>query len=149
MTVDTNAWKRGDVLPQHNESCMICGITSTFSPLVTPFRVIDETRVGTSVRFDHRHQGAPLYAHGGAVAAVLDDACGYVGYLVTKLFVTAHLEVDYHRPVLLDHPYEVRAECERIEGRKVHLNASLLDGDDPIATARGLFVVVDIEHFWP
>jgi acyl-coenzyme A thioesterase PaaI-like protein len=105
--------------------------------------------VGTRVRFDDRHQGAPFYAHGGVVAAVLDDACGYVSYLVLRMFVTAHLEVDYRRPVVLGQEYDVRARCIGIEGRKVRLAADLLDEDRIVAEASGLFVTVDIDHFRP
>ena len=142
-------WQAGDELPAHNDACMVCGASSASSPLLAPFRVLQGGTVGTGVRFDDRHQGAPYYAHGGAVAAVLDDACGYVSYLVLRIFVTAHLEVDYRRPVLLGHEYQVRARCVGIEGRKVHLAADLLDGEELVAESRGLFVVVDIEHFRP
>ena len=145
-----HTWTAGDTLPSHNDHCMICGVDAPSSPLLEPFHVLEGgDEVGTRVRFDDRHQGAPFYAHGGAVAAVLDDACGYVSFLVVRMFVTAHLEVDYRRPVLLGTEYRVRARCTGIDGRKVHLAADLLDGDDVIAEARGLFVTVDVEHFRP
>jgi uncharacterized protein (TIGR00369 family) len=147
--IEPQPWNVGDELPLHNEACMVCGTRSGSSPLVTPFQVIDDGVVGARVRFDDRHQGAPHYAHGGAVAAALDDACGYVGYLVVRMFVTARLEVDYRRPVLLGTEYELRAWCERVEGRKVYLAAELLEGEQPIAEAKGLFIVVEIDHFRP
>lgn len=144
-----STWSTGDVLPSHNDRCMVCGSDAASSPLLEPFRVLDEHIVGTRVRFDDRHQGAPCYAHGGAVAALLDDACGYVSYLVVRMFVTAHLEVDYRRPVLLGHEYDVRARCVGIEDRKVHLAADLLDDGDIVAESRGLFIEVELEHFRP
>jgi uncharacterized protein (TIGR00369 family) len=145
-----HAWQAGDELPSHNDDCVVCGSTSASSPLLERFAVRDPSTVGTRVRFDARHQGAPAYAHGGMVAAVLDDACGYVSFLVQRMFVTAHLEVDYRRPVLLDHEYDVRARCAGIDGRKVHLEAELVDGDGTVvAEGRGLFVTVDVEHFRP
>ena len=101
------------------------------------------------MRFDERHQGAPLHAHGGMVAAVLDDACGYVSFLVTRIFVTAHLEVDYRSPVVLGEEYGVRAWCTGITGRKVEVRAELRQGDDVLAEALGLFVTVDLDHFRP
>jgi uncharacterized protein (TIGR00369 family) len=147
-------WRVGDELPSHNDSCMVCGIDSATSPLVTRFAKLagDDERVGARVRFDARHhQGAPAYAHGGAVAALLDDAMGYVSFLVLRMFVTAHLEVDYRRPVLLDHDYDVVAWCERIEGRKLFLASELRAIDDGavVAESRGMFVTVDVEHFRP
>jgi uncharacterized protein (TIGR00369 family) len=147
--ITASEWKPGDELPTHNDGCMVCGERSTSSPLLQRWHVLDGDRVGARARFDERHQGAPAYAHGGVVAAVLDDAMGYVSFLVLQIFVTASLQVDYRRPVLLGRDYEVVAWCERIEGRKVHLAAELRDAEDVVATARGLFVVVDIDHFRP
>lgn len=145
-----HAWNVGDELPSHNDDCIVCGRTSATSPLVERFRVRDDDTVGARVRFDARHQGAPAYAHGGMVAAVLDDACGYVSFLVQRMFVTAHLEVDYRRPVVLEQTYDLRARCAGIDGRKVHLEAELVDDAGVVlAEGRGLFVSVDIEHFRP
>jgi acyl-coenzyme A thioesterase PaaI-like protein len=144
-----HTWQVGDALPAHNEQCMVCGATSPTSPLLGPFEVRVGGQVGTRVRFDERHQGAPLYAHGGMVAAVLDDACGYVSFLVTRMFVTAHLEVDYRRPVVLGCDYDARALCTGIEGRKVSLRAELLDATGVVAEATGLFVTVELDHFRP
>jgi len=147
--LETHAWHLGDELPSHNTSCVICGSASAMSPLLEPFQVRTAEEIGARVRFDARHQGAPLYAHGGMVAAVLDDACGYVSFLVLRIFVTAHLEIDYRRPVILGHEYEVRARCVDIDGRKVHMRAELTDEDGIAAEATGLFIAVDIEHFRP
>ena len=142
-------WNVGDELPSHNDGCMICGSDSASSPLLEPFKVLDDSRVGTRVRFDQRHQGAPFYAHGGVVAAVLDDACGYVSYLVLRMFVTAHLEVDYRRPVVLGDEYEVEARCVGIDGRKIRIDAWLRDSDGLVAEGAALMVSVDLEHFRP
>lgn len=148
--ISTAHWHPGDELPSHNEGCMVCGIASPSSPLLDRWRVLaGGERVGTRIRFDDRHQGAPAYAHGGAVAALLDDAMGYVSFLVQRIFVTAHLEVDYRRPVLLGREYDVVAWCLDIDGRKVRATAELRDGDTIIASGTGLFVVVDLEHFQP
>ena len=147
--ITAHEWSPGDVLPSHNDGCMICGSASDFSPLRAAWRVRAGARVGTTARFDGRHQGAPHYAHGGAVAALLDDAMGYVSFLVLRIFVTANLTVDYRRPVLLEHDYDVAAWCEDIDGRKVRLRAELRDGDEVIAEASGLFIAVDVEHFRP
>lgn len=147
--VKVHAWNVGESLPSHNESCMVCGRRSASSPLLGPFRVLEDEAVGTRVRFDERHQGAPTYAHGGMVAALLDDACGYQSFLVSRIFVTRHFEVDYFRPVVLGTEYDVRARCTSIDGRKVSLLAELLDGDEVIAKADGLFITVDLDHFRP
>jgi len=144
-----HSWSIGEALPSHNESCMVCGKHSATSPLLTPFTVLEDWSVGARVRFDERHQGAPLYSHGGMVAALLDDACGYQSFLTARIFVTRRFELDYLRPVVLGTEYDVVARCLRIEGRKVFLRAELLDGDEVVASADGIFITVDLEHFRP
>ncbi len=147
--IASSHWQVGDELPAHNDSCMVCGVDAPASPLLERWHVRAGDRIGTRVRFDARHQGAPAYAHGGAVAAVLDDAMGYVSFLVQRIFVTAHLGVDYRRPVLLGADYDVVAWCEGVDGRKLQLASELRDDDGVVAESRGLFIAVDVEHFRP
>jgi acyl-coenzyme A thioesterase PaaI-like protein len=92
-------------------------------------------------------RGAPGFAHGGAVAAVLDDALGSVLLIVGRLAVTANLNIDYRLPALLDRDLVIEARCERIEGRRLHLAARLLDGEHMLAEAHALFIEVDMNHF--
>jgi acyl-coenzyme A thioesterase PaaI-like protein len=104
-------------------------------------------RVTGTVTLDRRHEGAPGFAHGGAVATVLDDALGSLLTLLRKPAVTARLEVNYRRPAYVGRPFQVEAWVERIEGRKLHLAGALSDAVDRIADASGLFLRVDAEHF--
>lgn len=143
-------WAINDQLPSHNDHCMVCGSLSP-QPIVTgPFTVLKDEKVRATVRFDStHHQGAPAYAHGGAVAALLDDAMGYMSFLLLQLFVTAHLEVEYRSPVLLNHDYFVTAWLEKRDGRKIHLAAKLHTKSETIAEGSGLFLAVNLEHFEP
>lgn len=109
-------------------------------------RVVDGGVEGR-VHFDRRQEGAPGFAHGGAVATVLDDAFGSVLVVVEKPAVTANLTVDFRAPVFLDRDLLVHAWCERIEGRKIHLAGELREHRTVLAEARALFVEVDIDHF--
>lgn len=98
--------------------------------------------------FDARHVGAPGVAHGGAVAAVLDDLGGFVLYIVGQLGVTRNLSVDYYAPVRLHVPYRLSSWLNRREGRKLFLR---MEGYDPIGqlafSADAVFLVVSTEHF--
>jgi acyl-coenzyme A thioesterase PaaI-like protein len=104
-------------------------------------------RVTGTLTFDERHQGAPGFAHGGALATALDDALGTVLVVVGRPGVTARLEVDYRRPAFLDRAYSVEAWLEREDGRKITMSAELRDGAEVVAEARALFLQVDAEHF--
>ncbi len=107
----------------------------------------DGERVSGAVMLDRRHEGAPGFAHGGAVATVLDDALGSVLTLLRLPAVTARLEVNYRRPALLGRRFDVEAWVESRDGRKLHLAGELLEDGETVADALGLFVEVDAEHF--
>jgi acyl-coenzyme A thioesterase PaaI-like protein len=94
------------------------------------------------------HSGAPGYAHGGVVAAVLDDVVGMVPIVVlAQAGVTARLEIDYRQPALLGHVLETRAWIERLQARKVWVRAVVCDQQQPVAEARALLVLVERAHF--
>lgn len=132
-------------VPAHQPHCLGCGPEN---PAGMGLRLrVDGDRVQGAVRFDRRQEGAPGFAHGGAVATVLDDALGTVLILIERPAVTANLNVDYRAPAFLDHDLIVEAWCERIDGRKLHLAGRLLDSESVIAEARGLFIEVDVDHF--
>ena len=132
-------------VPAHQPHCLGCG-TDNPASMGRRMRVAGD-RVRGHVRFDRRQEGAPGFAHGGAVATVLDDALGTVLVLVRRPAVTARLEVDYRAPTFLDRDLEIEAWCERIEGRKLHLEGELRDGETVVARAHALFVEVDLAHF--
>lgn len=132
-------------IPAHQPHCLGCGPENPAN-MGLKLRV-DGERVLGSVRFDRRQEGAPGFAHGGAVATVLDDALGTVLILVQRPAVTANLNVDFRAPAFLGRELSVEAQCERIDGRKLHLVGRILDGEVIVAEGRALFIEVDIEHF--
>lgn len=108
----------------------------------------DGDRVLARHTFDVRHVGAPGVAHGGAVAAVLDDLGGFVLYVVGELGVTRNLSVDYYAPVRLHVPYQLSGWLDRREGRKLFLRMEGRDQSDQLAfSANALFLVVNTDHF--
>lgn len=129
----------------HQPHCMGCGPENP-AGLGMRFR-IDGDRATTQLTLDRRHEGAPGFAHGGALAAALDDLLGTVLIILERPAVTASLTVDYRKPALLHRPYELEAWCDRIEGRKLYLAGTIKDGDTLLAEARALFLQVDLGHF--
>ena len=132
-------------IPAHQPHCLGCGPENPAS-MGLKLRV-EGDRVLGSVRFDRRQEGAPGFAHGGAVATVLDDALGTVLLLGQRPAVTPNRPADFRAPAFLGRELSVEAQCERIEGRKLHLVGRLLDGKEIIAEGRALFIEVDINHF--
>lgn len=89
-------------------------------------------------------EGMPGYAHGGAIAAVLDEALGAaIWHAGRKGAVTAKLTVDYRNVIPTGVDARVEVWIEREEGRKIHARGRILDSDNPetpYAEAEGLFI---------
>lgn len=93
-------------------------------------------------------EGPPGHVHGGATAAVLDEAMGAAAWMAGWVVVAVHLEIDFRRMVPLGTDAWMEARVERVEGRKVLTRGRLHDaaGED-FATATGVFVTLDPERF--
>lgn len=133
-------------IPPHHDHCLGCGPRNPHG-----FQLVvrsTQTGVHARQRFDDRHVGAPGIAHGGAVAAVLDDLFGFLLFKAGGPAVTRQLTVDYLAPLRLGVPYDFTAAIESLDGRKLHMSAAVSAPDNTqVASASALFIMVDIEHF--
>lgn len=92
--------------------------------------------------------GPPGHAHGGSIAAVLDEAMGVVAWLQGYRSVAAHLEIDFVTMIPLGTDAWLEAWVEGVQGRKVTTRCRLLDAEGKsFAQAVGLFVVLDPARF--
>ncbi|MFJ4651393.1 PaaI family thioesterase [Nocardia sp. NPDC088792] len=132
-------------LPPHHAGCFGCGHSNPASPRIAFERRGDTVR-GTFT-LDGRHQGAPGVAHGGIVAAALDEASGSVLMPLRLPAVTVKLDVDFKSPALLQRELVVTSVLTARSGRKLYIDAVLTDGDTVVATARAIFLEVSPEHF--
>ncbi|MDQ3866750.1 MAG: PaaI family thioesterase [Actinomycetota bacterium] len=95
-----------------------------------------------------RFQGAPGMAHGGVVAALLDEACGQVVRPSLSPAVTSRLEVRYIAPVPVEEPLRIFAELTALDDRRANAEATVQDESGLLlAHARAECVAVRPEHF--
>lgn len=134
-------------LRPHTRSCFGCGPQNPAGVGLKFVRTGDVVRA--EFRLEPKHEGAPGLAHGGVVAAVLDDLSGAVPVVMRERCVTAKLEVDYVAPVVIGRELTAESWLESHEGRKIRIAARVLEGDQLLATSRGLFITVPLEHFLP
>jgi acyl-coenzyme A thioesterase PaaI-like protein len=73
--------------------------------------------------------GHPNMLHGGIIAALLDECMGRACFplLPHRIAITAALNIKYRVPVELDSVIMVKAETERIDGRKAWVKAKMED----------------------
>jgi len=100
-----------------------------------------DASVTAEVVFREGQQGPPGYAHGGMIAAVLDEAMGAAVWRAGHRAAALRVEVDYLRPVPLDVPVRVDARVGDLTGRAVRAlgRLTLADGSTA-ATGYGIFV---------
>jgi acyl-coenzyme A thioesterase PaaI-like protein len=92
-------------------------------------------------------EGAPGRAHGGVVAALIDETMGLVMSISTTPAFTGRLTVTYRAPIPLGELLEVRARLADRTGRKITVTSELRCGDRLLAQGEGLFIGVEPEHF--
>jgi len=98
--------------------------------------------------FGRETQGPPGHVHGGAMAAVLDEAMGGAGWMNGHRTVAAKISVSFLEMLRLESETTVEARVERVEGRKIYLRATLCDAQARIiAEADGLFIVLREDAF--
>lgn len=95
--------------------------------------------------FGRETQGPPGHVHGGAMAAVLDEAMGGACWLNGHRAVAAKISVSFLEMLKLETETTVESRVERVDGRKVYVRAALMDGGRRIAESDGLFIVMKEE----
>jgi acyl-coenzyme A thioesterase PaaI-like protein len=112
-------------------------------------RAADDRLVGKAW-FGAGAQGPPGHAHGGAIAAVLDEAMGAAAWVAGHLAVAARLDTSFHRMLPLGTDATLEGWVERAEGRKIWTAGRLLDAaGEAFASAQGLFIELPPERFRP
>lgn len=126
-------------LPEHG-SCFVCG-TSNPRALGLSWYADTDGNIQSEFTFDDSQQGPPGHVHGGASAAVLDEAMGAAVWVSGLQVVAARLEVDYKLPIPLGHPVSIRARISEHHARKTFTTAEILLADGQIAAAgKGIYV---------
>ena len=143
---ENDGWEPGQHMPAHMPGCFGCGQDNPHG-IGIRVRVADQPdSVVCDHVFDHRHRGAPGVAHGGAIAAAVDDLFGFVLVRVLTPAVTRDLSVTYRLPVRLDTPTHMQAGLTGRDGRELHMEATVTQDDRTAVRATATFIEVDLDH---
>jgi uncharacterized protein (TIGR00369 family) len=126
----------------HHDLCFGCGQANLFGLQLELEPAADG---GVEGRFfvKQDHQGPPGYAHGGVIAAALDEAMALLVFERGTFAVTGRLEIDLVAPAPVGTFVSVSASVEQEGERTLELNATADgDGGRRLAAARGTFVRV-------
>jgi len=126
----------------HHELCFGCGQANLFG-LQLELDARDDGSVAGRCFVKQDHQGPPGYAHGGIVAAALDEAMALLLHSQGVHALTTGLEVRLRAPAPVGVFLEVEAREEERQARRIELLATASSGGVEVATARGTFVEVE------
>ena len=132
-------------LPEHG-SCFVCGGGNSHGIGVTWF-ALDNGSIFTEVTLTEAQQGPPGFAHGGASAALLDEAMGAAVWQAGYKAVSISLNVQYLKPIPLGQ--EIQVIGIRMDKLDRHIFAQgeirLPDGT---ISVRGKGVYVEANHLF-
>lgn len=112
-------------------------------------RVRDGALVGR-IWFGPGAEGPPGHAHGGSMAAVLDEAMGAGAWMAGHTVLAARLTTEFRRMLPLNTEALLEAWVDHVDGRKVKTRGRLFGpGGELYAEGEALFIVLDPERFGP
>ncbi len=127
--------------------CFVCGRENPHG-FGVQWWLRDDGTVHTRLAFRQEHQGPPGHAHGGALAAVLDEAMGAAAWAAGYKVLAGELHIRYRRTVPLGVPVTVEARVVDHQGRKVFTQGVIRLPDGQVATqAQGVFI--EAPHLFP
>lgn len=88
-------------------------------------------------------EGPPDHAHGGSMAAVLDEGMGFSCWHAGHPVVAATITINFRQRLPLRVVHAVECRVLHVEGKKVYTKGRIynLTSDEEYATAEGLFIV--------
>ncbi len=82
--------------------------------------------------------------HGGVVATALDEISAWAAMLDHGVLVfTAKLEIRYRKQARASRSFTMRGEVTERRGRRLVIEASMIDGDTVVAQSEGLFMIAE------
>ncbi|MBN2500409.1 MAG: PaaI family thioesterase [Anaerolineales bacterium] len=128
-----------EALPEHGK-CFVCGSQNPHSMGIRWY-VNAAGEIHTKVTLTEAQQGPPGHAHGGATAAILDEAMGAAVWSAGHRVLSVNLNIDYKAPVPLDKEVEITARISGKGERSVHTTAELCLANGKVAVnGRGIYV---------
>lgn len=138
-------WVTADLPFLALEDTFVSGDPSGHRLTIRYFRRESDSALMAKIIFGAGTQGPPGHAHGGSMAAALDEAMGGVAWMLGHPVVAAQLNITFRNMLPLQSRCIIEASITSVEGRKVHTTGTLhnLDGDVVYAEGVALFITLD------
>ena len=129
----------------HHDLCFGCGLANVFG-LHLEAEPAGEGAIAGRFFVKQDHQGPPGVAHGGVMAAALDEAMALAVHAAGLHAVTVRLDVSLSAPAAVGEFVRVAARIDDQGGGLVRVSAAAYADSEPdrsLGAARGEFAVVD------
>ena len=134
-----------EFLPDHG-SCFVCGKSNPKS-IGIAWQLMAGNHIFASFEFSDFQQGPPGFVHGGASAAVMDEAMGLAVFHSGYKVVTANLSIEYRKPIPLGKPVRIQAVMSgKTERRILALGEIRLPDGTVAVSAQGNYA--EANHFF-
>ena len=122
----------------NSRDCFVCGLKNPVGLKLTFYDDgVDQVRCEYAIPAEY--QGYPGVAHGGIVAAILDEVVGRVAMIGdhTHFMMTVKMEIKYRQPVPVETPLVITGKKIKIRGRLGQARGEvLLPGGEVAAEAQ-------------
>lgn len=95
------------------------------------------------LQFRDGAEGPPGHVHGGCQAAILDEVMGSCCWAHNYTVVARKIDVEFIKMIPIQSTYQVKAQIEKIDGRKIFVSAEILQNNQIFAKSTGIFIVLD------
>lgn len=102
----------------NSHHCFVCGLQNPVGLKLAFYDDgVDQVRCDYSI--PAAYQGYPGVAHGGVVAAILDEAAGRVSMIgdPNRFMMTLKMEIKYRQPVPVETPLVITGKKMKLRGR--------------------------------
>jgi acyl-coenzyme A thioesterase PaaI-like protein len=120
-----------------SRTCFACGRENDFGLKMKWYNNTELNQVEANVTIPEQFNGYPGIAHGGVIAAILDETAGRAVMLdgnFDNLFVTIKLDLTFRKPTPTNTPLKVFGWVERKGGKTMKVAAKLLLPDGTISS---------------
>ncbi|MCB1140919.1 MAG: PaaI family thioesterase [Leptospiraceae bacterium] len=132
----------------HPSDCFACGLENEKSLKVS---ILFDEKTGET-KFIHKFCGHETGAlgkirlvHGGAIAAILDEAQGVLAHHIGHLVMTDTLNLKYHKGTPIGEPVEIHAWITAVRKRRLYTKATLksLSGELLVSSSGRWYILPD------
>jgi len=120
--------------------CYVCGSLNPHG-IGLSWYTDDNNTIISNFILDESHQGPPGQAHGGASAAILDEAMGAAVWRSGFNVAVVNLEINYKRPLPLGQQLKLEARFTERKEKKLFASGEIRIPDGTIAvTGTGIYI---------